>query len=253
MTWNINGGYSLNPRNPKELLGYEDLDYFTDQLRQINADVVCLQEVHVSAERSQAHEIARSLGYTAVFQSIASESHIDSSYHLANTILAKQPFQTTHAVTLPRPHFPLALPTLASGKRATVHDKVLQVVQLNGLTLTNTHLLPLPFLGERWNSQEGRALASATAKVFEVELQTPLVLCGDFNYPDLADLMPDLLKALNLIDVLSDEPSQPHTDTRVDYILVSSELTPDSSEILRCFTDHFPCTAVLSAVTRGRD
>ena len=39
VTWNINGGYGLNPENHKGLLGYEDLDYFTEQLRQIDADV----------------------------------------------------------------------------------------------------------------------------------------------------------------------------------------------------------------------
>ena len=247
VTWNINGGYGLNPDNPKELLGFENLTYFTEQLEQIDAEVVCLQEAHVNAERSQAHEIARSLGYTAVFESIASESHIDSSYHLANAILARQPFQSTHAVTLPRPHFPLALPTLASGEQAAVHDKLLQVVQLNGLTIANTHLLPLPFLGAHWDSREGRELASAIAEVLEVELQPPLILCGDFNYLDLADLMPDLLRGLKLTNALPDQPSQPHAEARVDYILVSGEFEVVSSEILKCSADHFPCVAVLSS------
>ncbi|CAN5786969.1 hypothetical protein BH24DEI2_BH24DEI2_15980 [soil metagenome] len=245
VTWNINGGYGLNSENPQQLLGHENLDYFTRELELIDADVVCLQEVHVNSKRSQAYEVAESLGYPFVFESAASESHIDSNFQLANAILAKQAFQATHCLTLPQPHFPLNLPLLASGKHAIIHDKVLQVVQLNGLTVGNTHLLPLHILGAQWDSVEGRELAAYIAETIRVELQTPLVLCGDFNYSNVSELMPELMKSLILTDALPNEPSLPHSDTRIDYILISEGLEVHSSEIVRCYADHFPCAVVL--------
>ena len=58
VTWNINGGYGLNPNNPKELLGFETLDYFTEQLKQIDADVVCL-EVYLYPFRLIPSELTR--------------------------------------------------------------------------------------------------------------------------------------------------------------------------------------------------
>ncbi len=248
VTWNINGGYGLDAETPTKLLGYENLDYFIGQLEKIDADIVCLQEVHINDERSQAREIANTLGYASIFQSAASESHLDSSFQLANAILAKRDFQTTQCLTLPRPHFLVELPVLASGKRAAIHDKVLQVVQLNELMIANTHLLPLHILGASWNSVEGRELAALTAKLVEVELRTPIIFCGDFNYPDVADLMPGLVRKLRLTDALPDKPSQPHSETRIDHILVSNELRVHSSEIIKCFADHFPCTVVFNTL-----
>lgn len=129
------------------LLGHENLDCFTGLLREIDADVVYLQEVHANAERSQADEIARSLGLQGVFESLASESHLDASCRLGNVVLAKRPFQAVRSVTLPRPHFPVNLPRLSSGEPAAIHDKLVQIVRLDGLTVANAHLLPLHVLG----------------------------------------------------------------------------------------------------------
>ncbi len=72
------------------------------------------------------------------------------------------------------------------------------------------------------------------------------MLCGDFNHPDISDLMPGLTQTLNLMDVLPDETSLPHSNARVDHILVSSELADNfSSRIIPAFADHFPCVTVL--------
>ncbi len=247
VTWNINGGYGLNPDNTHQFLGYENLDYFIHKLKQIDADIVCLQEVHVNTERSQAQEIAKTLDYSAVFESVASESHIDPRFQLANAILAKQDIDVTHSITLPQPQFPLELPILASGERARIHDKVLQIVQINELMVSNTHLLPLHILGARWDNADGRNFATSIADVLKAELRTPLVLCGDFNFPNINDLMSDLIASFKLTDALPNEPSLPGFDLRIDYILASDELKVRSSEIFPCYTDHFPCVVSLTA------
>lgn len=245
VTWNINGGYGLDPDNPVKLLGYENLGYFTDVLGEIDADVVCLQEVHTNEERSQADDIARSLGLQNVFKSVASESHIDATYRLANAVLAKRPFQAARSVTLPRPHFPVDLPLLSTGKPAVIHDKLVQIVELEGLTVANTHLLPLHILGASWASLQGRELAEVIAKLFEDELRSPLVLCGDFNHSDILYSMSGLIRTFKLVDVLPDEPSLPQ-GVRVDHILASADLAEgSSSKILPALADHFPCVAVL--------
>ena len=247
VTWNISGGYGLDPDDPTKLLGRENLDYFTRVLEEIDADVVCLQEVHTNAERSQADEIAHSLGLPGVFESVASESHIDASYRLANAILTKRQFQAARSFMLPRPHFSLVLPLLPSGEPAAIHDKLVQMVRLGDLTISNTHLLPLHILGASWSSQQGRELAEATANLFVSKLQLPLVLCGDFNYPDVTDLMPNLVNAFGLTDVLFDESSPPPALPRVDHILVSDDLAKNSSEIVPAFADHLPCITVLDS------
>ncbi len=189
---------------------------------------------------------SRSLGLQGVFESLASESHLDANYRLGNAVLAKRPFQAARSVTLPRPHFSVDLPLLSSGKPAVIHDKLVQIVRLNGLTVANAHLLPLHVLGVSWASRQGRELAEVTAKLLIDELGFPLVLCGDFNHPEVWDSMPSLTRTFNLVDVLPDEASLPHANARVDHILVSSELADTfSSQIIPAFADHFPCVTVL--------
>lgn len=216
-------------------------------LKKIDADIVCLQEVHTNTERSQADEIAYSLGLSGVFESVASESHINVDYRLANAILAKRQFQTVYSFILPRPHFLVDLPLPPSGEPATIHDKLVQVVQLDGLTVANTHLLPLPVLGASWSSSQGRELAEAIANLLIDKLQLPLVLCGDFNYPDVTVLTPNLVNTFGLVDVLFNKSSPPPATPRVDHILVSDDLTNGSgSEVIPAFADHLPCVAVLN-------
>ncbi len=82
------------------------------------------------------------------------------------------------------------LPLLLSGEPAAIHDKLVQIVRLDGLTVPNAHLLPLHVLGASWASRQGRELAEVTAKLLIDELRFPLVLCGDFNHPDVWDSIP---------------------------------------------------------------
>lgn len=151
-------------------------------------------------------------------------------------------------MTLPRRHFSVALPRLPLGEPAALHDKLVQSVPLGGLTVANTHLLPLHILGVSWASRQGRALAEATANLLLDELNTLLVLCGDFNYPDVPDLMPGLVRAFKLTYALSREPS----GARFDHILFSDDLESCGSEVVEAFADHLPCVTVLRFEPRAR-
>jgi endonuclease/exonuclease/phosphatase family metal-dependent hydrolase len=165
VTWNINGGFELTSVNPPAYATFENLPYIIEQLKSFNADVICLQEVHASAERSQTKLIAEELDYPYTFETIASDSHIDSAYKLTNAVISRQPFNEAKAVCLPRPEFLLELPLLPNGQRAEIHDKYMQVLQFENFTLANVHTLPLHVLGMTYDSDDGRAFAKEVEKV----------------------------------------------------------------------------------------
>ena len=241
VTWNINGGYGLVSTNPRKYTDVETLSFFLGHLRSLNADVVCLQEVHTNSHRSQTQLIAEKLGYPYTFETIASNSHIDPEYKLANAILSKQPFKTTKAVCLPRPTFLLELPLLPNGQRAEIHDKYLQVVEFETFMIANVHTLPLQVLNASYDSEDGKQFAGEVEKVFLEHLTSPLIFCGDFNHKDIAGLYPKLFDELNLLDALPNRPSTPNSDVRIDYILVSSNIEVLDVGIQPTFADHFPC------------
>jgi endonuclease/exonuclease/phosphatase family metal-dependent hydrolase len=240
VTWNINGGHGLT--STRKYVDAENLSYFLENLTILDADILCLQEVHANEKRSQTKLIAESLGYPYTFETIASPSHIDLSYCLANAILSKQPFKSTKAVQLPRPSFLLEPPLLSNGQRAEIHDKYLQVVELETFTLANVHTLPLHVLSASYDSEDGKQFAREVERVFLEHLKTPLIFCGDFNHQNTESLYPRLFSELGLIDVLPNQPSVPNSDVRIDYILVSSDRFHIlDAGITPTLADHFPC------------
>lgn len=252
MSWNINGGVPLTSRSPLAYAAREDLTAFTDHVRRLEPDVLCLQEAHRNASRSQAGEIAEELGYEHVFEAAASDSHIDPTYELANAVLSKRPFKRARAVMLPRPDFPLRLPRLPNGEEAAIHDKYLQVVELEPFVLANIHTLPLNILGAAYDSPDGMAFSRAIQQVLLDELRSPLVFCGDFNFWRIRDLYPRLFREFGLVDALPAIPSRPGNDDRTDYVLyASSTFELLEGRITPFLSDHYPCHADLG--TRAAD
>jgi endonuclease/exonuclease/phosphatase family metal-dependent hydrolase len=242
VTWNINGGYGLVSTKPRKYADTETLSFFLEYLTTLNADILCLQEVHTNSERSQTKLIAEKLGYPYIFETIASDSHINPNYKLANAILSRQPFKSTKSVQLPRPSFLLEPPLLPNGQRAEIHDKYLQVVECETFTLANVHTLPLHVLNSSYDSEDGNQFAAEVEKIFLEHLTTPLIFCGDFNHKNIAGLYPKLFDELDLLDTLPNKPSVPNSDVRIDYMLVSSNAFQIlDARIMPVFADHFPC------------
>ncbi|MGL4611514.1 MAG: endonuclease/exonuclease/phosphatase family protein [Trueperaceae bacterium] len=186
--------------------------------------------------------MARALGFPYTFETIASNSHIDPAYKLANAIISKKPFREAKAVRLPRPEFLQELPLLPNGQHAEIHDKYMQVLAFEDFMLANIHALPLHVLGSSYDSDDGRAFAKEVEKVMLEHLATPLIFCGDFNHNDIEKLYPNLFSELNLIEALPNEASVLNSELRIDYMLISK----DAFQIAHAFiepmmTDHFSC------------
>jgi endonuclease/exonuclease/phosphatase family metal-dependent hydrolase len=248
VTWNINGGYGLASANSKNYVDTENLSYFLEHLTKLNADIICLQEVHTNKVRSQTQLIAEALGYAYTFETVASNSHIDPAYKLANAVISKQLFKKARAVCLPRPKFLLEPPLLSNGQRAESHDKYMQVLQFEKFTLANVHTLPLHVLGTSYDSGDGRAFAKGVEKVMLEHLSTPLIFCGDFNCSNIQRLYPNIFSNFSLPDALPNEPSVPNASVRIDYILISkNDFQVVDKAIYPMLTDHFPCVVQLTS------
>lgn len=80
-SWNIAGGIKY-----KELT--EDIDYLRDVIREINPDIICLQENHINQERSLARDAFKD-SYQFITEINVSPSHNDSKYELGLAVLSK--------------------------------------------------------------------------------------------------------------------------------------------------------------------
>lgn len=238
-TWNIAGG---RPIKTDGLFDYadEDINYFADELRKINPDVICLQETHMNDERSVAGELCAMLGGYQIQEMRISPSHVDEQYYFGNALLSKEiPISYTSDL-YPYPSFPLFLPGSTPDRH---HDKGFQVAIFDFITIINTQMMPLKFLGTPYNTPNGKKFAHEMEEQLISCVQAPFILCGDMNFNDAPSLYPYLLK--NMKSALSDGPTRPG-GKKSDYIFVPESCKVIANGIVPTNTDHYLCWAKLS-------
>ncbi len=249
VSWNIAGGCKVQS---DKLFDYqqEDLSYFIEQLRRIDADVICLQESHTNDQRNLAVDIAERLGGYHVFNSPMSPSHINPDYRLSMAILAKEPFDSTALHEYPDPPFELQF---ADGRHAVRHAKGLQVVGYQGLHIANTHWLSLMPFGYGYASGEGRQFGDMLVHSMLEHLPDQVILCGDLNVGEFEfdQLLVPLIETLHLQNALPDLPTyhlpgaiNPKVTNAPDRIYVSgSDFVVRASEVKPTESDHYLCWA----------
>jgi endonuclease/exonuclease/phosphatase family metal-dependent hydrolase len=244
-TWNIGGG---KPLKNIESFSYKDEDYldedvayFGSKLKELNPDIICLQETHIGSNKSLAKELGEVAGDYSLTEVALSESHIDGRYRLGNAILSKNKPLEENFHYFPYPSFPLAR---RDGGVTVIHEKGCQVLKFEFGNVANLHMQPLAFLGTKYDSPNGVIYAKEVEQTLEQNLTNPIVLCGDFNYIKSEELYSDLLNKLSLKSVLPDEPTRPD-NKKTDYIFVSPEFTLVDSGIVKTNSDHYLCWARL--------
>lgn len=243
-TWNIAGGHTAKSSKAFDY-STRNLNYFANQLAALNPDVLCLQEAEyeLSGSLSLANYFAEQLNMPFVFETRMHASHITPGCGIALAILSKEPFDTKRSVVQPYPSFPLYLP---NGKPAAKHIKHLQIAEIHGIQIANTHTQPLELLGTPYASEKGRAFADELCDLFIRELRPPLVFAGDFCadlHGSVTEIYQKMCDALSLTDVLPPGQTKPNNTGRPDAILTSPELTAQASGIIQTETDHFLCWA----------
>ena len=239
-TWNIAGG---RPVQSEELFDYakEDIGYFANQLQDINPDIICLQESHLNETRSVAKEIAQFLGCAYVAEAGMSPSHVDSSYQLSNALISKQKWNHVEDYLYPYPEFPLVLP---DGRPAVIYNKGFQVLHFDEISVMNTQMMPLRFLGTPYDSENGVSFAKKMEEdILAFAMPPSCILCGDFNYDKATELYSCMLRGMK--SALPEGPTRPG-GKKTDYIFVPESCKVIANGIVPTNTDHYLCWAKLS-------
>jgi len=221
----------------------EDVTYFSDQIKNISPDIVCLQETHTNTSRAIATEIAREIGFEFVYNCPISTSHIDSRYRLGMAVLSKVDLKGNDVTNYPYPDFPLFF---KDGRPAAVHQKGVQILMYDNLTIANTQMLPLPVFGKTYEEDEGAVLAQKIDELLSTIMKQPLIFCGDFNFDEPQVIYPKTYKAYGLEDALPDTLTRPNKEElkkRPDHILYSSDIVCTGAKVVTVQADHYLCYA----------
>lgn len=241
ISWNIAGGRKMKSDAHFDYEP-EDLGYFANEIIKFDPDVVCIQENLLNKERSVSNDLAKKLSVEAVYDVSAKHvsNHIDSDYELGMTILSHIPFEVTANLFYPDPSFELRW---SDGSNAAVHHKFLQIVSFGNFRIANTQMLPIRLWGYQYDEGEGVLLAKGVEEVL-MNLNSPLIFCGDFNFNDPDRVYHNFFKKVSLKNSLPDQPTRPSNNSafnKPDHIYYSPEFKVIRSEIVNTQTDHYLC------------
>ena len=89
-TWNIWWGFIS--QNWENIYNIKNIDYFVEELKKINPDIICFQEIHNSKNNNQAEIISKALNLDYKVIENVSISHLKENEKLSIVIISKFPF-----------------------------------------------------------------------------------------------------------------------------------------------------------------
>ena len=261
ITYNI--GYLSGMTNNKAVesnksLFDDNLDHVKDQLKTVNPDIICLQEIDFYSSRSfhiNQQEELRQLGYNYTFQAVNwDENYLpfpgtNIAYHYGEiysgqSILSKYPISDPERIVLER------VEDTPFYRDAFYLDRLAQVcnISVNGIEIIviNVHL-------EAYDKETRRKQTEYVAGLYNKYKDVkPVLLVGDFNsdsnYSNAT--INTLMEIQGIAYVPSDSADMHYTypspapRVRIDYVFYNDAfIEMESAEVLSSFgqaSDHLP-------------
>lgn len=248
-TWNISGGRLSRSTGLFDYEADESLEYLASELANIQPDIVCIPETHLSlhgsAEKSLTARLAEKLGLPYSHEVGLHPSHIDGRYVLGLGLMSARPFSARN-IPLPQPNFPLRF---KDGKKSIDHTRWLVVADFPGLTVSTTHNWPLGIFQHSYSTEPGATYGRALEQEYLKALPAnkPLILAGDLNFDLPDEVMPELIEQLALKEAINRQQPTRNSGDRPDHILYSPGLKCLEARAIPGKSEHYLCYAKFQA------
>lgn len=240
--WNIGGGKIRDAESDPTLPASYSLDglgHIAETLRDINPDIITLQETHAANGTSQPQVLAEQLGYSYWANDEYADSHVEDGFRLGQGIISRYPIKNHQFQMFYNPHYQ------AEWEEGVVtsHDKGITTcdVDINGQTLTIMTLHAIPF--RPFNIDPLSEDAREVREDMQAKIQTDselVLLQGDFNYDEksLKSLLPSIFEP-RLSEALQSQPTTPK-GRYYDHVAFRGLRLESSFADSSKLTDHYP-------------
>ncbi|MBI2542808.1 MAG: endonuclease/exonuclease/phosphatase family protein [Candidatus Aenigmarchaeota archaeon] len=246
VSWNIAGGHTFKGRvEDASSYNREDLSYFIGQIKDVESDVISLQEAHTSVNRnndSQAKTIAEALGYDFVVNHPYSDrSHIKSDQRLSLSIISKLPIENSYFHLLPNPSLRITRPDGDVWVSLDVGFLVTTVgYNGNRINVANCHMVPYHYFNRDF--LEFNDIRDDTSDFLIRLSKKPTLVAGDFNYNDLKRLLPRIFENGSYRESFEGVETAPGRGQQ-DHVLFSNQWDIRKYEIRVGEADHYLCVS----------
>jgi endonuclease/exonuclease/phosphatase family metal-dependent hydrolase len=247
LSWNIAGGHTITGA-VEESLNYntEDLPYFEQQIKQLNPDVVGLQEVHTPDKddtQTQAGILAKAVGYKYFENQPYGKSHIKDGNKISLAMLSKYPIINSFFHQLPNPNLTIKRP---NGDKWVTFDVGFLVNTIRykeqKIVIMNCHLVPFHYFERNYDESEFQYIRDDIAELLSPFSETPTIVLGDFNYADLRKIIPDVFENQKYKEAFEHVETTPEKGQQ-DHILFTKHWNLKKYEIRKGKSDHHMCIA----------
>jgi len=245
-TWNIGGGFIESKQ--KYEYDFENINYFIDELKKINPDIVCFQEIHISKKNDQPKIIAEHLNFQHITTHSIADSHLKDDEKLSISIISKFPIISSKFNLLPNPN----LQFIWKGKKAFSHDKGFLETSIDykwaTIRVLSGHMVPFRKFGKDFMDKEFENIRDQV-EIIILNQRIPEIICADMNFDwEIEKLIPNVFDS-GFKFILEDKPTTPKWKT-YDKIIISKEWKSTNSKIINGKADHFLCFADVELVNR---
>lgn len=239
-TWNIGGGFISSEQ--KHEFDTEDIGYFIDELKKIQPDIICFQEIHVSENNNQPKMIAKSLGFKFCEVESIANSHLKDGEKLSIAIISKYPIISSKFNLLLNPN----LHSVWSGKEVISHDKGFLEVKINyqgaDVRILSGHMVPFHKFDQNFLADEFKEIRNQIDKTISHENKNiPTVIGADMNFEDIHKLIPNIFRQ-GFNSILDDKVTTPK-GRKIDKIIISKNWIFANPKIIQGRADHYLCFA----------
>ncbi|WP_249644682.1 endonuclease/exonuclease/phosphatase family protein [Nocardia sputi] len=244
-TWNVAGLQTIRSHGMWDY-SPRDVDYFAKVLNSVHPppDVLLFQEGQVSRAfnemsvgraRSDLRELAKSLGYPHIHETVISRSHMSADQDLSMAIMSKLPFEQTWARRIPDPDLPLTL----FGEPVDPLPRYVQGATVSGITVVNAFPIPLGVLGHDYETSGGAQHATEIAETLRSMIKGPTVIGGDINTARPEVVYKDHFDDMGLSAALPPgTKTVPGWDGSPDQVYSTREFATVDSLVVPTRTDH---------------
>lgn len=219
----------------------EDLDYFSEQLKKINPDILFLQEVHSSEKGSQVKTISESIWkeFSCVLQ--LDESHLVEWEKLSLATISSYPLVEIkkHILTNPKLSWNINWKDVVSHNKWFLECKV--DIWWRIVRLLCWHMVPFRKFWEDFMDDKFRWIRQLIEKI-ATDWDLPIILWADMNYNENIESLLPLIFSKWFKSVLGDSITTPKW-RKYDKIIISKDFGCSDSWVIQWNADHYLCYA----------
>lgn len=237
-TWNIGGGFISQKKDNNFKI--EDINYFVKELKYINPDVICLQEVHESKNNNQSQIIAKNLGLKFVKTKVIAKSHLKSGEKLSLSIISRYPILSSKFYKLKNPR----LKMIWKGKSVFSHNKGFVECKIlygnHKIRILCGHMVPFHRFGRNFMEEDFKQIRKQVEDII-CKGSIPTAIGIDMNFENIRKLIPEIFKQ-GCKKILGNTPTTPK-NKKFDKIIISKEWVSNKTSICKGKADHYLCYA----------